>query len=430
MTFVKIGAALLPFCFMMGTSSIALAQVMSTSSLPNTLESLTPTGQIAGQEPATTAPLTRHQPTPSSTQDEGQGGSASVDQTSQLTGDVAVGNGQFVQQGLTSPVQNADGQTLLPNFYQPPEASQPVQSPSVIVETSQQAQNQQGHNGGPPMPPGTTGATYSAALASTFPMSPQEIIAFRRQNDQINVAKSIPIGPLPKAASRSIMVSLSPGQKAPDIHLYPNNATSMTFADNTGAPWPIESVIIGDKASYTVDFDKSGSSNILVLSPLTTYSDMTNLIVQLKGNPAPLIFSLSTGDGKLDYRVDVNVEAAGPNAVPNATPTSTLPPADDTLMQQFVDDVPPPGAKTLTTSSAAIQGWSYKGDYFLRTSATLMGFMGNGQTDIANSVDGVHVYRMSPQATVTMSMGGQLSIVTIKNEPLFNMSLNSAGQSQ
>jgi intracellular multiplication protein IcmK len=322
-----------------------------------------------------------------------------------------------VQQGLMPPVTNNAGQTDVPNFYEPPEAADPVQPPTMIVESSQDAQDNQGKPAAPPLPPGVSGVDFAAALAQKLPMTPQEIYAYRQLRNQVNIAQVMPLGPAPAPVSRSVMMSMSTGQAAPVIHLYGNNATSMTFADDTGAPWPIESVIIGDKTSYTVDYDKTqAGSNILVISPLKDHADLSNMIVTLRGSPSPLIFSLETGTDKIDYRVDVNLEAPGPNAIAAVEPTSTLAPTDDTLMQQFVDDVPPPHARQLKTSSADVEAWSYQGDYFLRTDKALMGLNTGGPVDIANSVSQIHVYRISPTPTVTMSDNGNLEIVTITDD--------------
>lgn len=314
--------------------------------------------------------------------------------------------------------------TKLPNFYEPPETTVPVQQPSMDIESADQSQNgQNGQQSAPPLPPGVSGADFSAALAQQLPMTPQEIIAYRQLNDQVNRARSVPIGPAPKADERSIMMSLSTAQAAPLISMYPGNATTLTFADNTGAPWPIDNVVVGDPKDYSVIYSGKSTggqpTNILVISPLANYTDQKNLIVNLKDSPSPLVFNLRTGADALDYRVDVNLEAAGPNAAPAAMPTSMLPPTQDTLMQQFVDNVPPPGAKSLRTSSADVEAWNYRGHYFLRTDATLMSFnVGDGNVAIANSVSGTHVYKISPTPTITVSENGALSIVTIDGSDL------------
>lgn len=307
-----------------------------------------------------------------------------------------------------------------PDFYAPPQASNPVQKPNTIVETPNQASHPNSANNGgpplPPLPPGVTGVNFSAALEQALPATPQEILDVRRKKHQIDVARNQPIAPV-AAESRSITVSFSPGQKSPQINLYPGNITVLTFADNTGAPWPIKSVTIGDQKNYGVVYDKSKKgSDILQIYPKTNYADVNNMSVLLKGAVAPLMFTLKTGGHKLDERVDVDTTAAGPNAKPLATPSSTLPPTDRTLMQQFVDGVPPAHAVALKTSSPAVQAWQYRGEYFLRSDNTLVGLnAGSSPMGIQNSVSGVHVYRISSTVSaVTMVQHGALSIVTIE----------------
>lgn len=305
------------------------------------------------------------------------------------------------------------------NFYAPPQQENPVKPPQTIIETQEQAQatTRNGQPAPPPLPPGVTGVNFSAALANQLPVTPQEIITYRKKKQAVDIARSELLGPPPAAGSRSVMMSFEPSQKPIILHLYPGNITSLTFADNTGEPWPIANVIVGDKNHYSVIYAKGKTgSNVMTLDPLVRHADFNNMAVLLQGASAPLMFSLRTGGSHLDDRVDVNVEAPGPNASPEVMPTSTLPAPDDTLMQQFVDGVPPPHSVTLHTSSASIQAWLYHGDYFLRTRATLFGLnTGKGGVDISNSVGGVHVYRISPTPVVTMSSNGALSRVIISN---------------
>lgn len=276
--------------------------------------------------------------------------------------------------------------------------------------------SQEGMVNGTPSP-GMQGIDFSAAASAALPMTPSEILTYRQMVKSVNQAQTQPLGTPPTSVSRSIIMSLSATQRSPEIDLQSGNVTTLTFADNTGAPWPIASVVVGNKDAYQVMYDKSQTgSNILVLDPLQKYAYLNNMAVILRGSTVPLIFSLRTGGEKLDNRIDVNVAASGPDANPIAVPTSPLTPTNDTLMQEFVDGVPPSGAVQLTASSPAIQAWSYKGAYYLRTSNQLFGLnTGLGSVDIANSVDGSHVYRLSPTPTVTMSQNGALSIVTISD---------------
>lgn len=319
------------------------------------------------------------------------------------------------------------------NFYSPPQneqvAPQNIQNqvqqntgPTIasqgggVTLNGANGNSQAGMVNGTPSP-GMHGIDFSAAASSALPMTPSEILTYRQMLKNVNQAQTQPLGSPPASVSRSIVMSLSATQNTPEVDLQSGNVTTLTFADNTGAPWPIASVVVGDKDAYQVMYDKSQvGSNILVLDPLQQYANLNNMAVILRGSTVPLIFGLRTGGTKLDNRIDVNVAAAGPNANPIATPTSPLTPTNDTLMQEFVDGVPPSGAVQLTTSSPAIQAWSYKGAYYLRTSSQLFGLnTGLGSVDIANSVDGNHVYRLSPTPTVTMSNNGALSIVTISD---------------
>lgn len=313
-----------------------------------------------------------------------------------------------------------------PNFYTPPQAADPIEPPAMVVEdpNDQQGQNQNGRPA-PPLPPGVTGANFAAAAASASPsiMPPSEITHYKKMLDAISRAKAATVGPPPKASNRSIMMSLAPGAPTPMIHLYPGNATAITFADETGAPWPVTSAFV-DKSKYTIDNSvngkNAGSTNIVVISANKLHAEANNLVVTLKGLPVPLTFNLKTGGRKVDFGVNVTVAGMGPNAQPAAAPDGNLAPTNDTVMQSFVDGVPPGNAQALTTSSPAVQAWSLGGAYYVRTRLTLMGTNTdsasnpNTTTHIQNSVYGMHVYEIAPTPAVLVSSDGHTSIVTLE----------------
>ncbi|MDE2343647.1 MAG: hypothetical protein KGL63_09720 [Betaproteobacteria bacterium] len=311
-----------------------------------------------------------------------------------------------------------------PDFYAPPQAADPIAPPAMLVQDpSEQPQTSNGRPA-PPLPPGVTGANFAAAAAAAAPtlMPPSEITHYKQMLDAVARAKAATVGPPPKAGNRSIMMSLVPGAPAPMIHLYPGNATAITFADETGAPWPVTSAYV-DKSKYTIDNDISGkgaSTNIVVISANQAHAEANNLVVTLKGLPVPLTFNLTTGGRKVDFGVNVTVARLGPNAQAAAVPVSSLAPTNDAVLQSFVDGVPPGNAQALTTSSPAVQAWSLNGTYYVRTRMTLIGTNTDNSSDqnttthIQNSVYGVHVYEIAPTPAVLASSDGHTSIVTLE----------------
>lgn len=302
-----------------------------------------------------------------------------------------------------------------PSFYTPPQVDNPIQPPKTIPVTP--GDQIKGPDGRPipPLPPGVTGSAFAAAAAKRFPMTPQEIRAAKKMNDAVNRAKSETVGPPPSPVTKSITMSFSPGKAAPVIHLYRGNSTTLTFADDTGAPWPVSSVVVGDPKRYSVIKPPGKNNNMVVITPTASFANANNLVVALKGAPVPLVFNLETGGRHVDYEVNVGVAADGPNASPGDLPPPDLSATNDGVMQDFVDGVPPRGAHPLKTSSSAVQAWSLHGAYFVRTRLHLYGTnVGNMPTHIQNSVSGVHVYEIAPVPAVTVSSNGTPAIVTLE----------------
>ncbi|WP_258962569.1 DotH/IcmK family type IV secretion protein, partial [Klebsiella pneumoniae] len=48
-------------------------------------------------------------------------------------------------------------------------------------------------------------------------------------------AKTSPLTPIPRISSQT--VSLSAGASIPQVRVFPNQATTVTFSDATGHPW-------------------------------------------------------------------------------------------------------------------------------------------------------------------------------------------------
>jgi intracellular multiplication protein IcmK len=314
------------------------------------------------------------------------------------------------------PISPSGAITPPQSFYAPPQASDPIQMPATVpVGADDSTNNGNGKRSLPPLPPGVTGVNFSDAMAQKYPLTPQEIRQEKKMNLKVVRAAQTPVGAPPDPVTQAITMSFAPGRKAPLIKLFANNSTAITFADETGAPWPVSSVIVGNKSVYSVSLTKANSSNMVVITPKTVFSEAVDLIVALKGAPAPLVFNLETGGGKVDYEVNVNVAAMGPDANPALEPGPSLTATNNGVLQDFVSGIPPEHAQPLRSSSSAVQAWSLHGAYYIRTRLILLGTnTGRMPTHIQNSVSGVHVYEIAPVPAVTVSANGQLSIVTLE----------------
>src|SRR5690606_8094639 len=138
------------------------------------------------------------------------------------------------------------------------------------------------------------------------------------------------------------------------------NATTLTFSDLTGAPWPVMSVTVGNPTAYQAnEAGEKGSTNMVVVSPLTNHAQANNLVVTLLGHPVPIIFTLETGKAEVDYRLDISIQHRGPNAAYDIVASTSLPPTNDAAVQGFLDGVAPKGARKVATSSRDVEAWRF-----------------------------------------------------------------------
>ena len=84
------------------------------------------------------------------------------------------------------------------------------------------------------------------AMQEIIPMTPEQIKMFK--NKYYNSQKASNQNPYPDAApvSRSVDLSLTPGEALPVIRMRAGNVSTITFSDQLGNPWPILSVTSGD----------------------------------------------------------------------------------------------------------------------------------------------------------------------------------------
>lgn len=209
---------------------------------------------------------------------------------------------------------------------------------------------------------------FEAVLKRMAPMSDDQIRKERSHLDSRDRVMSEPAnGVIPTPHSGTISLSLKPGEDPPRIGLAPGNATVLTFYDQTGAPWPITSVTSGNSDAFaTTKAGQNGKTNMAVIAPKASYG-YGNLVVTLEGLPVPVIFSVVNGSGVVDYRKDIRIRGRGPNAQEDITEGSSLQPANDKVINEFLDDLPPKGAVAVKTSNPDVEAWRYKHLLYVRS---------------------------------------------------------------
>ncbi len=130
-------------------------------------------------------------------------------------------------------------------------------------------------------------------------------------------------GIVPEGQIRRVSLPQGGDGRAPVIRLRRGYTTVLSFTDLTGAPWPIEEVLMdrafvpaspdGNGPEAEVSREDQGARHLLYLVPQRDW--MTgNAVVKLQVLADPLVLILTDDGGKhVDFRVDLRLKLPGPN---------------------------------------------------------------------------------------------------------------------
>ena len=214
---------------------------------------------------------------------------------------------------------------------------------------------------------------------AAMPFTAEQIEALGRLLRETQGAASLAADMVPEGRVRRVRIG-SPGDGAiPVIAVRKGYVTAVSFTDATGAPWPIEEVLV-DRRFLPAEAasDESGgnagrvASHLLYLVPHAR-SLHGNAVVKLRGLAEPLVATLRGGGDAADFRVEVRLGLNGPNAAP-ATPTGAGFHAGDPVLLDLLGGVAPPGAERLSVEGGGRddRAWKHGGDLLLVTRADLL----------------------------------------------------------
>jgi len=252
---------------------------------------------------------------------------------------------------------------------------------------------------------------YDKAFLETVnqlvPMTPEQIAKLREVFDASQQASSLPSEIPQKPTTTSLQVNLSPQATPPVIRLGTGYITSMVFMDSTGQPWPIEAYSIGDPTSFNIQWDKKG--NTLLVQSAKFYK-RSNLAVILKELNTPVMLTLLTGQGAVDYRVDLRIPGIGPNAM---FVQNGLPDAANPILLDVLNGVPPKGSKELKVSGGDCKAWVLGSKLYLRTSLDVIS---PAWQAIMSSIDGTHAYELQVAPVILALQHGKDKVLTLTVE--------------
>jgi intracellular multiplication protein IcmK len=310
----------------------------------------------------------------------------------------------FLMTGTSGFALAQDAQLLLP----PPsyQGGQPVQAPTGAIGQLPQAQEKP-----KPAQGSVEDEQFQEALKVIAPMTPTQIKEVRKVLDANDKAQSEPLGQALQPTTRSVVLSMRPGELPPVIRVAPGWVSTLTFSDVTGAPWPVMNFTVGNPDAYEVmNSGEKGKTNIISISTKQAHVP-SNIAVTLINAKVPLMLTLDPTSSNVDFRVDAQVSERGPNSKYDQISSDNLPPTSDSTMLSFLDGVAPDGAKRLKVADREVQAWRYNDLLYVRTSRTMMS---PAYTAKQSNVSGVNVYVLSEVPVLLLSDAGRMFSVTIQ----------------
>lgn len=244
----------------------------------------------------------------------------------------------------------------------------------------------------PPPPPE---AFHDAALREKihrhFPLTPGDIRLMKKAVEETQKAVH---GPVPEGRAVSVRVSLDPGAVFPEIHLVPGIATTITVVDATGAPWPIEDLIVGNEKSFPVR--RLSTPNGVVIEPKNNVG-WTSLSLILAGRGTPAVLKLVDSDRLSDTRVTARIEGRGPNAV---APLFREPkPVVTSRILAYLDGIPPAQARSLIVRGTKdMEAWREGTRLFVRTHLDVLA---PAWLETVSGPNGMKLYVFPPVSVIT-----------------------------
>lgn len=253
---------------------------------------------------------------------------------------------------------------------------------------------------------------FEESLRQMMPLNEGQIQKFRERSDERDKAL-LPVSP--HLASRTVRVSLEPGQNPVSVFTTANVATSLVFHDSTGQPWPVTSVTNGGPTFFQVLRPELPDGNLLNVMPLQGYSTST-IVVTLEKRDVPLVIRLEADSAraperKADALVLFQLAHHGPKA--SIPVLKDIRETADSTMLSFLDRVPPENSTRLKMEPASenLTGWEHNGKHYLRTNLMLVWPAWNA---VVNGAGNTRCYEVEPTSRIMLSKDGAIQTVRIR----------------
>lgn len=183
----------------------------------------------------------------------------------------------------------------------------------------------------------------------------------------------------PPAEGRIRRLDVESGSvEIPEISVRWGYATALAFVDLTGAPWPIQEVVVDseflpDGSGADAAESPGGVSHMLYLVPQRRFLH-GNAAVQLEGHVQPVVLRLLDDGDLVDFRVEVRLAHAGPHADASALVVRRGFHAGDAVLLDLLGGVIPGGAERLAVDGGGYEtrAWRHEGDVLMVTDSLVL----------------------------------------------------------
>ena len=207
-------------------------------------------------------------------------------------------------------------------------------------------------------------------------------------------------------AGRIRRVRLEDGA-VPEIRVARGYATAISFADLTGAPWPVAEALVDARFLPGEDARPPGSEHLLFLVPQRHFLS-GNAAVKLRDRDDPVMLMLRDAGGAADFRVEIRLGIPGPNADPAALARPEAFHAGDPALFGLLAGAIPPGAARLEVGGGGRgdRAWRLGGDLLL---VTRLHLLSPGPLAAERGSDGRWAYRLPDTPFALVSDAGAVA---------------------
>lgn len=269
----------------------------------------------------------------------------------------------------------------------------------------------QAEDGTATAPPSDQNPVFKSSLTDISPMTPKEVIEFRRY--AILKHKALFDSRPPQFHQVQDVLKLHPGAFSPVIRISPGYSGAIYFTDMTGAAWPVSEAKISVDA-FVLEHPKTKAFNSLIVSSGKVYRS-GDVIVFLKGLDFPVALRVISDPKNTDMKTNIVVPRIGPHPnLPDVAGTQSLSAGIvSDVEERFIAGIPPKGAVKVGSSRNGVSVWLYNGEYYVRT---LYALASPAYVSLTKGDGGINIYKLVPTPVLILSINGKEEMVSLNDE--------------